>query len=200
MSVSIRLGVVQPQGHGEGAAPKMLQDALTYIVQASDLGVNLLLFPELYPDPVSHQFRYNVLDALCEAAAKRRVALAAGTSIRATTGGTAYHIAHVVIDERGELKGQYLRTHPRSHIYRNLYNGNDAYLAFDYETGGDFSSVRDALGQARHFDLQRNVYSVARILAFKGAEVCLFPCGLLVDDSALPKTGRRWSAPVPSRT
>ena len=52
MSVSIRLGVVQPQAHGENAAPKMLKDALAYIASASDARVDLLLFPELYPGPV----------------------------------------------------------------------------------------------------------------------------------------------------
>jgi predicted amidohydrolase len=197
MSVSIRLGVVQPQAHGEGAAPKMLQDALTYIVRASDLGVNLLLFPELYPGPVSHHVRYKVLEALCEAAAKHSIALAAGTSINATAGGTAYHIAHVVIDDHGELKGQYLRTHPRSHIYRNLYNGNDAYLAFDYEAGSDFPVFEMGWGKLGiSICSEMYVPEVARILALKGAEVCLFPCGLLVDDLGFTEN---WQALVRAR-
>jgi predicted amidohydrolase len=197
MSVSIRLGVVQPQARGEGAAPKMLQDALTYIVRASDLGVNLLLFPELYPGPVSHHVRYKVVEALCEAAAKHSIALAAGTSINATAGGTAYHIAHVVIDDHGELKGQYLRTHPRSHIYRNLYNGNDAYLAFDYEAGSDFPVFEMGWGKLGiSICSEMYVPEVARILALKGAEVCLFPCGLLVDDLGFTEN---WQALVRAR-
>ena len=153
MSVSIRLGVVQPQAYGENAAPKMLKDALAYIASASDARVDLLLFPELYPGPVSHHVRYKVLEALCDAAAKHGIAVAAGTSIRAATGGAAYHIAHVVIDEHGEVKGQYLRTHPRSHIYRNLYNGNDAYLAFNYEAGSDFPVFDMSWGRLWHFDM-----------------------------------------------
>jgi predicted amidohydrolase len=183
MSVSIRLGVVQPQAYGEAAAPRMLKDALAYIASASDASVDLLLFPELYPGPVSHHVRYKVLEALCNAAAKYGIAVAAGTSISAATVGASYHIAHVVIDERGEVKGQYLRTHPRSHIYRNLYNGNDAYLAFNYEAGSDFPVFDMSWGKLGiSICSEMYVPEVARILALKGAEVCLFPCGLLVDD------------------
>ena len=197
MSVSIRLGVVQPQAHGENAAPKMLKYALAYIASASDARVDLLLFPELYPGPVSHHVRYKVLEALCDAAAKYGIAVAAGTSISAATGGAAYHIAHVVIDERGEVKGQYLRTHPRSHIYRNLYNGNDAYLAFNYEAGSDFPVFDMSWGKLGiSICSEMYVPEVARILALKGAEVCLFPCGLLVDDLGFTEN---WQALVRAR-
>jgi predicted amidohydrolase len=197
MSPSIRLGVVQPQAHGEEAAPKMLKDALAYIANAAEAGVDLLLFPELYPGPVSHRVRYEVLEALTGAAAKHGVAVAAGTSIPAEKGGSAYHIAHVVIDEQGEIKGQYFRTHPRSHIYRNLYNGNDAYLAFDYEAGSDFPIFDMSWGKLGvSICSEMYVPEVARILALRGAEICLFPCGLLIDDLGFTDN---WQALVRAR-
>jgi hypothetical protein len=57
MSVSIRIGAVQPQVDGEGAAPKMVDDALSHIARASDLSRAL-------PGTGQCNFRYEVLDAL----------------------------------------------------------------------------------------------------------------------------------------
>jgi predicted amidohydrolase len=197
MSASVRLGVVQPQARGEQAAPDMLADACAYIADAGKAGVDLLLFPELYPGPVSDRVRYEVMDALSAAAATHGVAVAAGTSIKAMAGPAAYHIAHVVIDRTGTVKGRYLRTHPRSHIYRNLYNGNDAYLAFDYEAGSEFP-VFDLGWGVVGISICSEMYvpEVARILALKGAEICLFPCGLLVDDLGFTDN---WQALVRAR-
>lgn len=196
MSTPIRLGVLQPQARGEDAAPKMLHDALGHIATAGEAGVDLLLFPELYPGPVSHSVRYEVLDVLTVAAAKHGVAVAAGTSIKANN-TVAYHIAHVLIDSQGGIKGQYLRTHPRSHIYRNLYNGNDAYLALDYEAGSDFPVFDMGWGKVGiSICSEMYVPEVARILALRGAEICLFPCGLLVDDLGFTDN---WQALVRAR-
>jgi predicted amidohydrolase len=183
MSASVRLGVVQPQAWGGAAAPRMLDQAVAYIGEAAGKQVQLLLFPELYPGPISHHLRYEVIDRLRDAAATHRVAIAAGTSIKAPGGPDSYHIAQIVIDETGEIKGRYLRTHPRSHIYRNLYNGNDAYLEFDYIAGDEFPVFDMGWGKlAISICSEMYVPEVARILALRGAEICLFPCGLLVDD------------------
>jgi hypothetical protein len=63
----------------------MLQDALAYIEEAGRLRVDLLLFPELYPGPISHDIRYEVIGPLQEACARHRVAVAAGTRRRCQT-------------------------------------------------------------------------------------------------------------------
>jgi predicted amidohydrolase len=184
MTDSIRLGVVQPQAWGGEAARRMLDAAVGYIEEAGRRGVDLLLFPELYPGPVSYRIRYEVLDRLSAAAAANRVAVAAGTSIKAADAGPrAYHISHTVFDAKGEIKGEYLRTHPRSHVYRNLYLGNDAYLEFEYIAGDQFPVFDMGWGKlAISICSEMYVPEVARILALRGAEICLFPCGLLVDD------------------
>jgi predicted amidohydrolase len=197
MSNSIRLGVVQPRAWAGETAPRMLEEAIAFIEQAAGDAVDLLLFPELYPGPVSHEMRYEVLDRLAEAAATHRIAIAAGTTLKAPTGPAAYHIAQIVFDRTGAIKGRYLRTHPRSHIYRNLYNGNGTYLAFDYEAGAEFPVFDMGWGKlAISICSEMYVPEVARILALQGAEICLFPCGLLIDDLGFTEN---WQALVRAR-
>src|SRR5262245_20129255 len=94
----VRLGVVQPQGRPGEDAPRMLDDALDYVKQAADRGIDLLVFPETYPGPVSWHTRYEVVDPLREAAAKHGVGLVAGTTESADGDEQAHHIAAVVID------------------------------------------------------------------------------------------------------
>ena len=66
---TIRLGMVQPQGRAGDDAPKMLDDALAFVAEGGAQGVDLLVFPETYPGPVSWHTRYEVLGPLSEAAA-----------------------------------------------------------------------------------------------------------------------------------
>src|SRR6201999_1924505 len=73
MASTMRLGVVQSEAYWGANAARMLQDAVATISQAAQRGVDLLVFPETYPGPISADVRYEVLPELQAAAAKHNV-------------------------------------------------------------------------------------------------------------------------------
>ena len=179
----VRLGVVQAEGRVGDERARMLDDALAYIDEAGRRGVDLLVFPETYPGPTTHHTRYEVLGPLTEAAARNRVALAAGTTEKAEAGGDeAYHITCVVIDASGEIVGRYRRTHPSGDYYRGLY-ATGPFWEFDYVAGDQlpvFDMGWGTLGVS--ICSEAFVPEIARSMALQGAELCVFPTGALIQD------------------
>jgi predicted amidohydrolase len=179
---NIRLGVVQARARWGKDAPNMLKDAIGYVEDAGRRGVDLLLFPELYPGPVTHEERFEVVPQLQEAAKRHKVAVAAGTSTAIEGKVGQYHVSHVVIDAAGVVKGYYHRTHPRSEIYRALY-GSGGLVNFEYIAGDEFPVFDMGWGIIGiSICSEMFVPEVARILALKGAEICLYPTGWAIDD------------------
>jgi predicted amidohydrolase len=133
----MRLGVVQPRDYWAEEAPRMLQDALGYIEEAARRRVDLLLFPEMYPGPISYDIRYEVVGPLQEACSRHRVAVAAGTTTPVAGKPRACYVTHVLIDATGTVKGHYHRTHPRSQVYRGLY-GAGGCAKFEYTAADEF--------------------------------------------------------------
>lgn len=178
----VRLGVVQPQGRAGDAAPQMLDDALSFVEQAAERRVDLLVFPETYPGPVSWHTRYEVIDPLREAARAHGIDLVAGTTEKADGDDRAYHIVCLVIGRDGEIRGRYRRTHPHGHHYRGLY-AEGPFWQFDYIEADDlpvFQLEWGTLGVSICSEVF--VPEVARALADQGAEICVFPTGCMIDD------------------
>lgn len=179
---TVRLGVVQARARWEADAPEMLNAALGYIADAGKRGVDLLLFPEMYPGPTTDAVRYEVIDALQHAARTHRVAVAAGTTTPRKDRPGAYFVSHVVIDDGGKVKGFYHRTHPRSEVYRGLY-GSGGLVNFEYVAADDFPVFDFSWGRVGiSICSEMFVPEVARILALQGVEICLFPVGWVIDD------------------
>jgi predicted amidohydrolase len=166
-SETVRLGVIQPRDYWGEQAPQMLRDALAYIEEAGRRAVDLLLFPEMYPGPISYDIRYEVIGPLQEACVRHRVAVAAGTTTPVAGTRHAYYVTHVLIDSSGTIKGSYHRTHPKSEVYAGLY-GAGGCAKFEYVAADEFPV----------FDLEWGVVGisicsemfvpeVARILALK---------------------------------
>lgn len=182
MTSKIRLGMVQPHALAGAAAPTMLGDAVRFIAQAGAAGVDLLVFPETYPGPIAHHTRYEAVPALQLAAAEHGVAVVAGTTEKAPGGPADYYIAAVVIDSLGDVVGRYRRTHPRGDVYRGLY-ANGPWWEFNYVEADDlpvFDLGWGKLGIAICSEVF--VPEIARSLALKGAELCVFPTGTLIED------------------
>ena len=178
----IRLGVVQARARWNEEGPEMLAAALRYIGEAANRGVDLILFPEMYPGPTTHAVRYEVIEPLQQAARQSGVAVAAGTSLPVEGQSGQYYVSHVLIDKTGAVKGIYRRTHPRGPVYRGLY-GSGGLVNFEYVPGDDFP-VFDLGWGIVGISICSEMYvpEVARILALKGAEICLFPVGWVIDD------------------
>jgi predicted amidohydrolase len=179
----IRLGVLQARAYAGEEAPRMLEDAVAYVEQAAGEGVDLLVFPETYPGPTTHEVRYEVVEPLARAAAANGVSLVAGTTEKVPGAGErAYYVSAVVIDAGGTVVGTYRRTHPRGEVYEGLY-GNGPLWGIDYTAADDLPVFDLGWGVlAVSICSEAFVPEVARSMALKGAEVCVFPTGVLVDD------------------
>lgn len=187
----IRLGVVQPIVRWGNQEPRMLEDAVAYIGQAAGLGVDLLLFPETYPGPRTAAVRYEVVDRLAEAAARHGVALAAGTTTKTGTQDTeTYHVSQVLIDANGQVKGFYHRTHPRGPVYEGLYK-SEPFWGIQY-VAGDSLPIFDLGWGKVAISICSEVFvpEVARAMALQGAELCLFPTGVMIDDFGFTENWR----------
>jgi predicted amidohydrolase len=182
MTSTMRLGVVQNEARWGADAPRMLQDAVATIAQAKQRGVNLLVFPETYPGPISADVRYEVLPELQAAAAKHNIWVVAGTTDKAPGSARAYYIASVLISGSGDIQGRYRRTHPRDEVYRGLY-GAGPWWEFDYVEADDFPTFDLPWGKLG-ISICSEVFvpEVARTLADRGAELVVFPTGAMIHD------------------
>lgn len=179
---TVKLAVCQAQAKWRDAAPEMLSDALSYIEEAGRAGADLLLFPEMYPGPTIHERRFEVIEPLKDAARRSGVAVAAGTSVAVEGKPGAYHVSQAMIDANGQLLGYYHRTHPRSEVYKGLY-GSGGLVNFEYVAGDDFPVFDLGWGKVGvSICSEMYVPEVARIMALKGAEICLMPVGWFIDD------------------
>jgi predicted amidohydrolase len=181
-SPAVRLGVVQAEGRIGDDRARMLDDALAYVDEAGRRGVDLLVFPETYPGPTTHHTRYEVVAPLAEAAARNGVALVAGTTEKAPGGDEAFFITSLVIDAAGEVLGGYRRTHPRGEYYRGLY-ATGPFWEFDY-VAADELPVFDLGWGTLGVSICSEVFvpEIARSMALRGAEICVFPTGALIQD------------------
>lgn len=179
---TIRLGLAQTVTHFGDREVENRQNAVDLIERASHLGVELLAFAENYPGPFTATNRFEVAESISQAAARHGVAVAYGTSLPtpdSTEGDETYNIATVVVDDQGEVRGEYRRTHPVGpYIYRDSPDWN-----FDYVAADEFPVIQMPWG-VLGISICSEVHlpEIARILALKGAEVCLFPSGLLIDE------------------
>ncbi|MGI9557674.1 MAG: carbon-nitrogen hydrolase family protein [Solirubrobacterales bacterium] len=182
---TIRLGMVQPQGRAGEDAPKMLDEALAHVADGASQGVDLLVFPETYPGPVSWHTRYEVLGPMSEAAADHGIDLVVGTTEKAEGDEQAYYIASVVIGRDGEIKGRYRRTHPGGTYYRGLY-AVGPFWEFDYIPADDMPVFEMEWGTFG-VSICSEVYvpQIAHAMSMNGAELVVFPTGCMIDDLEL---------------
>jgi predicted amidohydrolase len=179
MSSHIRLGLVQPRTYWGDEEPRNLDEALRYVAQGAAVGVDLLAFPENYPGPYRSTGRFEVVEPLRAAAAEHGVALAIGTSFEVEEGAGRCHIATVLIDRDGSIAGTTRRTHPEGPY---IYPGGDLW-DFHYQEADELDVVDMGWGKVGVVTCSEVfVPEVARVLALKGAELCLFPTGLLIDE------------------
>jgi predicted amidohydrolase len=179
MSSPIKLGLVQPRTYWGDEEPRNLDEARRYVAQAAALGVDLLAFPENYPGPYRSEGRFEVVEPMRAAAAEHGVALAIGTSLELEGGSGRFNIVSVLIRNDGSIAGIARRTHPPGPY---IYEGGDLW-DFHYEAADELAVVDMGWGKVGVVTCSEVfVPEVARVLALKGAELCLFPTGLLIDE------------------
>lgn len=178
-NATVRIGLVQPHTFYGDEERRNLDEALSYVAKGAALGVELLVFPENYPGPFRNEGRFEVIEPLREAAAAHGIALAAGTSLEHHEGSGTYSIATVMIDAQGEVVGVNRRTHP---VGPYIYEGGDLW-DFTYEESDELPVFDMGWGKVGVVTCSEvYVPEIARNLAMNGAEICLFPTGILIDE------------------
>src|SRR5205814_1418681 len=108
-----------------------------------------------------------------------KVAVVAGTSEETEPGSNRFHIIAAVIGADGIVKGRYHRTHPAGPY---IYPNGDLW-DFHYKEADEFPVFDMGWGKlAMLVCSEVFVPEMARVLALKGAEVCLMHAGLLIDE------------------
>lgn len=176
---TIKLGLAQTVTRFGDRESENLPNAIELVRQAGAMGVDLLAFAENFPGPFTEKNRYDVADAMAKAAKENKVAVAYGTSLPVPGKPDSYNIVTVVVDENGEYRGEYRRTHPVGpYIYRDGPEWN-----FDYVAADEFPVIEMSWGKlAISICSEIHLPEISRILALKGAEVCIYPSGLLIDE------------------
>ncbi|MBS1676672.1 MAG: carbon-nitrogen hydrolase family protein [Actinobacteria bacterium] len=176
---TVRLGVLQPQTFYGDDEKRNLEVAVRHVAEAGALGIDLLLLPENYPGPHRHHSRFEIEEALRRAAAEHGVAIAAGTSTESEEGSGKYRLSTLIIDAEGGVVGTNHRTHP---VGPYIYEGGDLW-DFTYEAADEIQVFDLGWGKVGVVTCSEVfVPEVARVLALKGAEICLFPTGILIDE------------------
>jgi predicted amidohydrolase len=176
---TIRLGLAQVETSFGQQEQDNLARAVDAVRRAAEQGVDLLAFAENFPGPFTEVNRYEVAEPMARAAREYGVCLAYGTSLPDPERAGSYNIVTVVVDDQGEERGAYRRTHPMGpYIYRDGPEWN-----FDYVAATDFPVIEMPWGTLGiSICSEVHLPEITRILALKGAEVVLYPSGLLIDE------------------
>ncbi|MBM9463703.1 carbon-nitrogen hydrolase family protein [Aeromicrobium sp. YIM 150415] len=176
---TVRLGLAQTMTHFGDDEERNLENAVALIEHAARQDIDLLAFAENYPGPFTESNRYEVDAVMAESARTHGVAVAYGTSRPAPGRDGSFHITTVIVDSQGVERGAYHRTHPEGpYIYRDGKQWN-----FDYVAAEAFPVVDMGWGKlAVSICSEVHLPEVSRILALKGAEIILYPSGLLIDE------------------
>ncbi|OUZ12431.1 hypothetical protein BHE97_01585 [Aeromicrobium sp. PE09-221] len=176
---TVRLGLAQTMTYFGSDEQRNLENAVMLLERAATQGVDLLAFAENYPGPFTETNRYEVAETMATAARKHGVAVAYGTSRPVPGREGSFHITTVIVDAEGIERGAYHRTHPEGpYIYRDGEQWNFDYVAADAFPVVDMGWGRLAVSVCSEVHLPE----VSRILALKGAEIILYPSGLLIDE------------------
>jgi len=176
---AVRLGVAQPRTYWGADERLNLEEAQRLVAQAAALEADLLAFPENYPGPYRASDRYEVIEPMRRASAAHGVSLAFGTSIETEPGSGQFHIATILTHKDGTVAGIYRRTHPRGPY---IYRGGELW-DFPYQEADELEPIDMGWGKVGVVTCSEAfVPEVARVHALKGAELCLFPTGIVIDE------------------
>lgn len=174
----VRLAVVQPHSYRGSEEPKNVSRSLEYISTAAENEADIVVMPEGYPGPADPEKGYDSFDSLSEAANEHEIYLVE-SHIEPTPDGKNHYMCLQLIGPDGSSQGIYHRTTPEGpYLYPNIDD-----WGFDYVAGDElpvFETEWGTLGML----VCSEVYApeLSRILAMKGAEICVFPAGALINE------------------
>src|SRR5262245_52349675 len=138
----MRLAVVQPLARLAPDDESNVADAVAHVAAAADTGAQVVVFPELYPGPLTTPIRFDPEPALLEAAARHGIHVVYGTLEAVDDSPRAAHNVICLATPLGERSLAYRRTHPEGPW---IYTGGGTW-DFEYVAGDELPVVETELG------------------------------------------------------
>ena len=172
-SRSARIAAVQPSSLSGGEEHRNAAQACAFIDEAAAAGAAYVVFPEGYPGPYSGPMENDALQRVCERARARRVWVSAGCLEQGALPDT-YQIAHLLIDDQGEIRARYRRVQPNHPVFNAYLMGGRHHVL----PGDELITVDAPFGRIGLLICSELfVPELSRILMLRGADLIVAPGG-----------------------
>lgn len=170
---SVRIAAVQPASFSGAEEHRNAAQACAFIDEAAAAGAGYVVFPEGYPGPYSGPMENDALDRVRDRARERRIWVSAGRLERGSLSET-YHIAHLLIDDRGEIRARYFRVQPNHPVFNAYLMGGRHHVL----PGDKLMTVDAPFGRVGLLICSELfVPELSRILMLRGADLIVAPGG-----------------------
>ena len=170
---SVRIAAAQPASFSGGEERRNSAQACAFIDEAAEAGAAYVVFPEGYPGPYSGPMENDALDRVRERARAQRVWVSAGRLEHGALPDT-YHIAHVLIDDQGEIRARYRRVQPNHPVFNAYLMGGRHHVL----PGDELMTVDAPFGRIGLLICSELfVPELSRILMLRGADLIVAPGG-----------------------
>ena len=173
----VRVGVALPETFWGDEEWKNLENATEYVDEAAKQGVDLLVFPEGYPGPMTgpihpKELSRKPIDALREKAREHSLHIIAGDVEENPDRAETYFLTLKLISPKGEIVARYLRVQPDTPpLNAYLYNGKAHLLP-----GKEIKTIDTNLGKiGLQICSELFVPEICRIQMLNGAEILVSP-------------------------
>src|SRR5438067_12496668 len=168
-----RVAAVQPPSFAGAEEHRNALQACAFVDEAADAGASYVVFPEGYPGPYSGPMENDAIAPLQERARARQVWVSAGRLDRGEIEGT-FRIAHLLIDDRGEIRATYHRVQPNHPVFNAYLMGGREHIV----PGDELMTVDTPFGRIGLLICSELfVPELSRILMLRGADLIVAPGG-----------------------
>ena len=175
--MEIKIAVVQPETYmGDQEWVINLKQAKKYVKESSEMGANIVCFPESFPGPWKQNKFFSPVEEMCNIAYENKIYVIFGTLEPVDNDEKKmFYNTEVIVDPQGKVLGRYRRTTPYGPW---IYKGG-RFWDFNYQVGHElpvFETEHCKIGILICSEVF--VPELSRILALKGAEIIFIPNGV----------------------
>src|SRR5258706_1984646 len=170
---TVRIAAAQPASFSGGEEHRNAGQACAFIDEAAAAAAAYVVFPEGYPGPYSGPMENDALERVRERARARRVWVSAGRLEQGALPDT-YQIAHLLIDDQGEIRARYRRVQPNHPVFNAYLMGGRHHVL----PGDELITVDAPFGRIGLLICSELfVPELSRILMLRGADLIVTPGG-----------------------
>lgn len=176
--MKVKVACVNPRTQRADSEYLNVENALKYVDQASDLGAQLICFPEGYPGPCTGPSDFGAkiagdfLDLLCKKARERRVYITASSVEPNPSFQGTFYVSIKLISKDGSIVLNYRRVQPdEPKLNHRLYGGR-----MNIAPGEELPVAKTEIGSIGILGcMEIWIPELSRILMLKGAELIMAP-------------------------